>query len=172
MEKVEYHNPQAVKAGKLPFPIPDEYNVASEGRTLFGLTFHFGNTKPKDRDRNCVTVLHDLQSGEQTDNWTSNEEMIKELSQGVTLHGFSEAVRLLFTAENFTVTFLREIEEVDLFYLPMFSAEYSHWTHVMNLSIQHGPFWFYRMQPFYNKPAPGAQLARWSKADSPPPVPF
>lgn len=165
MQGVAYHDPHSVKSPSFAVHIPaDLREAATEGRVL-GVTIQFGNSAPKQRDSNSVTVLHDLQTPSESDRWGSNEDMVGCLNQAEPRGTFDQACWQMYRAKNTSFTFLRAITAEDMKMLPALEFEYQHWVQVMRLAIEHGPFWFYRMQ------LPN-QLRSQHAAHPPIPVPF
>lgn len=172
MQNANYVSPAAVKAAGLGFPIPPVHQKAADEGRLLALTVHFGNSRPGERHLRCITVQHDRQTQTVKDRWTSDADMISKLWGAEDLTGFDHALHLLFTGKDMNVTFLRELDARDIDEVMVkLEAEYNHWAHVMNLSITHGQFWFYRMQPQF---AQGQNVADFyaQGARPQPPVPF
>lgn len=173
MGDVNYHGPESLKeGGSFDWKIP-EFNrkAAQEGR-LVGLSIRFNRSGSQDRYLNSMIMLNGEKFADGADKWSNGKEMIKTFKEPTTFSGFDQHVYDMFGKQNLTITLLREIWPSDMACMRTWDPMYTSWVRTMKQACEHGPFWFYAMQPGFELRKPGAQLTHWDKAAHPPPVPF
>ena len=187
MTGIKIHNPESLKTNGLyqdifPFPIPASQRKAALEKRLFGVTLKFraSTGDPGKRWHNSITVMHDKHNADGSDRWTSHTDMVNDCNRHIQaqmlgredyLTGFDQSVFRIFNDMELEVTCLREMKEFDEGHMNRFNAELEYWEKVMNLAIQHKPFWFYTMQPDFRHVS-GHHFDNWKDLEASPPVPF
>lgn len=165
---VKFHTAEALKDGAIQLP-DASLSAAKEGR-LLATTVDFGESRPEDRHRDSVVLVHNTSTDLGTDRWVSDEDMIASIKAG-TSSDFDKVVARMFTGKNMSFTLLREFIQ-ELPNIAAWTPQYRCWEYCMNLTRQHGFLWFYSMQPEFDARRPGAQLTAFDGALAPPPVPY
>ncbi|KAI9728425.1 MAG: hypothetical protein M1828_003826 [Chrysothrix sp. TS-e1954] len=187
MKSIKFHSPEALSQSS-SITIPDEFIKAAKEKRLFGVTIDFAGTVAARRLMNSVTVLHDnyrtpnevsaeisrnvnsLHLIQYHDRWSNNKQMIESLKFENLTDDMEQSIKAL-VLNDCTITLFRDVGPLDVELVPGYTTDFQCWTNLMQLSIDHGAFWWCKMQDKFDPQSPGAFFGAWSE-NGPPIAPW
>ncbi|KAL9090836.1 MAG: hypothetical protein Q9159_001777 [Coniocarpon cinnabarinum] len=176
MRKAIYYSPETIRRNQFKeFTVPSRHQIAAQEGRLLAVSIEFGSTQARQRYLNSVGVLYGgqrIENGGSTisDRWQSHQEM-RATFETENISRFDQAIRAILTVQKGRVVFMRQMAKDELPCMVRINAEYDAWCEMMQLTIDYGTFWFYKMQGQFNLNS-GTYFAHWNqKVQKPPPVP-